>query len=150
MTILLKEIDHSNYKECANLTVSEAQENFVAANWYSLLEAKYEPNRLPFGIYDNEELVGFLMFSYHPADEYYDKDSWWIERFMLDQKQQRKGYGTKALKVAINDFKQTNPDKELRISAEPANDIAITLYEKQGFTKTGEYVGDEVVLLLQK
>ncbi|WP_440897321.1 GNAT family N-acetyltransferase [Amphibacillus sp. Q70] len=149
MTVLLKTIDQSNYKACAELTVLEDQEDFITPNWYSLLEANYEADRLPFAIYEQENLVGFIMFSYYPADADYPLDSWWIERFMIDQEYQNKGYGTKALSVAVSFFKEKINQKELRISAVPNNQVAIKLYENLGFVRTGEHVDGEQVLLLK-
>ncbi|WP_017472946.1 GNAT family N-acetyltransferase [Amphibacillus jilinensis] len=148
MAILFKAIDQSNYKICAKLAVEEDQKLFVAPNWYSLLEANYEANRKPFAIYYDEEMVGFIMFSFLPSDSDYSIDSWWIERFMIDEKHQQKGYGTQSLLQAIDYFKAHFDQSELRISAEPENKVAITLYERHGFEKTGETVGNETVLLL--
>lgn len=149
MAILLKAIDQSNYKECAELSVFEDQVNFIAPNWYSLLEANYEPDRFPFAIYEQENLIGFIMFSFYPADADYPLDSWWIERFMIGQEHQAKGYGTKGLLAAIALFREQINQKELRIAAVPDNQVAIKLYESTGFVQTGESVEGERVLLLK-
>lgn len=145
--IHLKPISKDNYRHCIELKTTEEQEKFVAPNWYSLLEAVFEEQRQAFGIYQQEEMIGFLMFSYYEADEEYAKESWWIERFMIDHRFQRKGYGSQAMAAAIEWFKQTIPANELRISSVKRNTIAKQMYEGFGFVATGEFISDETVLL---
>lgn len=147
--IELKKITQQNYKTCIALTTTPAQENFVATNWYSLLESLYEENRYAWGIYTEDVMIGFLMFSYYPADETYSHDSWWIERLMIDQRCQNKGYGKKALMEGIAWFAQTIGEKELRISAVKTNAPALHLYEQLHFVRTGEEIEGETVLLKQ-
>lgn len=145
--IHLKVIDQSNYKACIQLKTTTAQKDFVAANWYSLLESQFEEQRQAFGIYREKEMIGFIMFSYYDADEQYPVDSWWIERLMIDQRFQNKGYGRKALQKSIKWFEQNLNQKELRISAVFSNEAALHLYESLGFVRTGEEIDGEAVLL---
>ncbi|KAF1298459.1 acetyltransferase [Enterococcus sp. JM4C] len=145
--IQLKEITQENYKACVKITVDKEQEKFVAPNWYSLLEAKFEKDRKAFGLYNEEEMIGFIMFSYYLADEDYGKDSWWIERYMIASPYQNKGFGTKGLQQSLTWFTEHFPAEDLRISAVEGNQIAQDLYEKLGFVVTGEKVEDEIVLL---
>lgn len=145
--ITLKNISKENYKTCAQLKVFKNQEKFVSPNWYSLLEANYEDDRIPFGIYSNRMLVGFVMFSYYDADESYPTASWWVERFMIDCNYQNQKIGKKALLVCCEWFENKYPTEELRITAVPTNEVALTLYEKLHFTRTGETVDGEIVLL---
>jgi diamine N-acetyltransferase len=144
--IQLKEITKTNYRTCVGLETTEEQKSFVAPNWYSLLKSLYEEKRQAFAIYHQEEMIGFLMFSYYEADEDYPKESWWIERFMIDQKFQKQGYGTQALQAAIDWF-QGSVQGELRISAVKGNQVAKQMYEKHGFVATGEVISNEIVLL---
>ena len=145
--IQLKEIDQSNYKTCIALKTAKEQEDFVSPNWYSLLESVFEAQRQAFGLYNGEEMVGFVLFSYYAADEDYPKNSWWIERFMIGQAYQNQGFGSQGLTASIKWFLDQVQAKELRISSVPGNTIAEQLYEKHGFVKTGEQVSGETVLL---
>ena len=149
MEIEFKPINKNNYKECVKLRVFKEQENFVSTNYWSLLEVNYEDGeRTPMGIYNNEKMIGFFMFSFYKADKDYPVDSWWYERFMIDSAYQRKGFGRASLYKSL-DYARKNLGKiEFRIAAEPENDVAIKLYEEAGFKKTGEMVCGEVVLLM--
>lgn len=103
--IQLKEITKENYRACMNLKTAKEQEDFVAPNWYSMLEAIYEEPRQAFALYNGEEMVGFILFSFYEADEDYPKASWWIERFMIAEKFQNQGLGTQAFLAGLDWFK---------------------------------------------
>ncbi|WP_026907266.1 GNAT family N-acetyltransferase [Paucisalibacillus globulus] len=146
MQLEFKKIDKNNYEACVELTVHKEQEDFVAPNWWSLLEDKYEEGeRYPLGIYDGETIIGFLMYTFYPADADYPLDSWWLERFMIDKAYQNKGYGKAALKKFLDYFQTSYGNIDLRLATEPENDVAIKLYENVGFAKTGEVAADEIV-----
>lgn len=49
-------------------------------------------------------MIGFMMFSYYPADASYAYDSWGIERSMIDTKFQNMGYGKEAMIQGIHWF----------------------------------------------
>ncbi|SBS38017.1 hypothetical protein MSP8887_03547 [Marinomonas spartinae] len=64
MNVQLKEIDRTNYQECIDLKVSSDQQDYVAPNIVSLVEAAYEPDLYPLGIYDEERFIGFILFDF--------------------------------------------------------------------------------------
>lgn len=112
-----------------------------------MLEAIYEDNKYPLAIYNGDIMVGFIMYSFCIASEEYPVDSWWFERFMIDRKFQKMGYGECSFEKFLDFIKNRLGNIELRTSAEYDNEVAIKLYEKFGFVKTGEIVEGEVVLL---
>ena len=63
--IQLKEITKENYRACMNLKTTKEQEDFVAPNWYSMLEAIYEEPRQAFALYNGEEwsALSYLVFT---------------------------------------------------------------------------------------
>jgi hypothetical protein len=66
--IKLKKVNSDNIWDVIKLSVSEQQKNFVASNRESILEAYAtiaDGNMaLPFAIYNDDTLVGFVMFGY--------------------------------------------------------------------------------------
>ena len=88
--IRLKPITKENYRGCIELKQPKNKKNLLRLIGISLLEAVYEEARQAFAIYHQEEMIGFLLFSYYEADEDYAKESWWIERFMIDHRFQQK------------------------------------------------------------
>jgi diamine N-acetyltransferase len=130
MNIELREIDRSNYEKCIDLKVGINQKNYVATNMKSLVQAAYEPDLYPLGIYNNNEMIGFILYDF-------DKEinGWSMSRLMIDSKQQAKGYGKEALKTFLSFFKAKIGNKTLYTSAEIENTNAIKLYESFGFKR---------------
>lgn len=54
-------------------------------------QAMYEPTLRPRAIYEDETMVGFLMYN----TELEELDAWWIYRIMIDHAHQSKGIGHK-------------------------------------------------------
>lgn len=144
MDIILRDIDKENWEEAAELKVSKEDEDFVAPNWYSILEAKFGEELYPMGIYDGEKMVGFLMYDLDP-------DTKRIEmcRMMLDHKFQRRGYGKLAMVKLLKLIKEKYGEIKFYTSIVPGNIGAEKLYESVGFTKTGEIMWDEEVMMVQ-
>ena len=91
-------------------------------------------------------MVGFTMFAF---DENYgdQNDRYWLWRFMIDEELQGNGYGTAALQVIIQYFKDHGANN-IRLSTKESNINALTMYRKAGFHDTGEINDEEIVLQL--
>ena len=141
MNLIFKEITKNNWEECIELKVSKEQENFVASNVYSILQANYSAGLYPLAIYDNEIMVGFLM--YEKDDVAKDMG---MCRLMVDIKYQKKGYGKAAILKLLEIIKQKYGSTPFYTSFEPENIVAKKLYESIGFRETGEMLQDEILL----
>lgn len=134
MNIEFREIDRSNYNECIELKISKNQKRFVASNMYSLVQAAYEPNLYPLGIYKDDNMVGFILYDFDD-----DINGWSMSRFMIDKKYQNQGIGKLAVQKFLDFFVDKYGHKKLYTSAEVDNIIAINLYEKSGFERREEF-----------
>lgn len=158
--IHLEKVDSHNVWKLLKLEVSEGQEDFVATNTESLIEAYLAlaggGHAFPFGIYDGETPVGFLMIGYDTDADWEDspeiaKNNYSIWRLMIDRQYQHRGFGRAALQLAL-DFVRTGPCGEAEycyLSYEPENTAAKELYASFGFTETGETDGDEIVAAIR-
>ena len=149
MTIRLEPINDNNRDAVLALSVRKDQP-FVATNEVSLRQAdetnaEHPGVARPFAIYAGEKLVGFCMFAFAPKAKEKD-DRYWLWRFMIDKKEQGKGYGQAALNEIIKYFKENGADM-LYLSTEPENERGLHIYHKFGFRETGIISGDEVVLM---
>jgi diamine N-acetyltransferase len=157
--IRLEQINARNVWKFLELTVSEKQKSFVARNDVSIIEAyttiTANGHAFPFGIYDDEKPVGFLMIGFD-VDDYWDdapsiaKGNYFLWRFMIDKDYQGKGYGKEALRQALEYIKTfpCGPAKLCWTSYEPENDTARHLYHSFGFRETGETDGEELIMVL--
>lgn len=141
--IQFKEIDRHNFRDVINLTVAEEQKEFVATNLLSLAQAKAYPECICQAIYDEDILVGFVMYCIDKED-----DEYWIYRLMIDKEFQSKGYGKTAMQLLIERMKEDSERKLLYLSFEPANTVAKSLYEKLGFEADGRVIDGEIVYRL--
>ena len=155
-TITLEKITYCNYvKTIWGLSVSRKQKNFVASNANSLAEAYVAITNggvaLPFAICKNGKPIGFLMIGYGANDEDFNgedpefikmvKNSYCLWRFMIDKRYQGRGYGRKAMELAL-DYMRTLPcgkADNIWLSYEPENEVAKKLYASFGFIEQPQW-----------
>lgn len=128
----LKEITPNNFEEVINLKVAEYQKNFVSTVAYSLAQAWVYKSAYPFAIYADEKAVGFIMLGYYEARKQYT-----LWKFLIDECYQSKGYGRKALQLAIDYLVDTFDVTEIFTGVSLGNKIAKHLYNSVGFEATG-------------
>lgn len=156
----LKKINRNNIGEILKLEVFDNQKSFVATNTNSIIEAYIaitENNHVfTFGIYKDETPFGFLMigFDVNSDDEgapKIAKGNYNIWRLMIDRKFQGKGFGKKAMDLAL-EFINTFPcgtAKYCWLSYESDNNVARHFYKSVGFVETDEKDGEEIVAILE-
>ena len=148
----IRPVTKDNWKELIRLKVRQDQTHFVASNLYSVAESQFGDDDeghwdlYPFGIYDGDTPVGFLMYGYnfeHPKQQAF------IIRLMVDEEHQGKGYGRFGMQKMLEIFRAERRIKAVSISYEPENEAARKLYASLGFEENGELSGDEVLAVLQ-
>ena len=151
----LRKVDAKNIWKICALEVAEDQRNFVATNTQSILEAYCAISSggvaMPYGIYDGETPVGFVMLGFG-CEDWEDapeiaKDTYNIWRFMIDRRYQRKGYGKQAMEAVLR-LVETFPHGKadwVWLSYEPENQVAAELYRSFGFRENGQMDGDEII-----
>ncbi len=144
MNIELRTIDKENMYDVIELEVEDEQKDFVASNSFSLLQANYEENLYPFAIYRDNELVGFVMYDFDD-----ETDSYGMCRLMVDKKFQNQGIGKVTIEKLFDKVIKEHGNVKFFTSAEPENTVALNLYEKLGFEKTGKLVEGEVEMIKQ-
>ena len=140
----LREITKENYEECLSLHVAENQKDFVSSTVHSLAQAwVYHDTAFPFAIYADNTMVGFIMLGYYEVGGY---NTLW--KFMIDEKYQKKGYGSKALRLGIDYLVKRFKVKEVYTAYYTTNRIAANLYASVGFRETGEIEGNQIGMKL--
>lgn len=98
MNVQLKAVTRENWEEALKLQVKENQLKFVPSVAVSLAKVYIKPDGdnveyIPFAIYVGDLMVGFVMHAVVRKTS----DMYWINGFIIDQKQQGNGYGKAAL-----------------------------------------------------
>ncbi|HXD08864.1 MAG TPA: GNAT family N-acetyltransferase [Anaerolineales bacterium] len=148
----IRPVTKDNWQELIKLKVREEQKHFVASNLYSIAQAQFGDeyegywDLHPYGIYESDTPVGFLMYALnyeHPKQQAY------IQRLMVDEKFQGKGYGRFGMEKMLELFHADEGIKEVSISYEPTNAGAQKLYASLGFVESGEMVDGETLAVLK-
>lgn len=143
--ITLREITAETVRAICNLKVTAVQETFVAPNAVSIAQAYFEREAAWFrAIYADETPVGFVMVEDDPENKEY-----FLWRFMIDSRFQRKGYGGRAMEMVIAHVRTRPGATEFYTSCVPAEGGPGPFYEKLGFTYTGEVDDGERVMVLK-
>jgi len=156
----LEKVTGKNVWDILKLEVLDDQKYFVAGNDTSIIEAYIaitgNGHAFPFGIYEGDTSVGFIMIGFD-VDDYWDdapeiaRGNYNLWRLMIDKKYQGKGYGKEAVRLAL-EFINTFPCGSAEycwLSYEPENEAARNIYSSFGFSETGEMDGEELIAVLK-
>jgi diamine N-acetyltransferase len=144
--VTLRPLTDENRAAVLSLRVSPAQEQFVSSVEESLVEAAAEPGgrAIQWALYDDETPVGFVMISDEVDGPEYIPHFLW--KLLIDERHQRRGYGTAALDLVIEYFRERGVTI-VSTTAEPGEGSPIPFYERYGFVRTGDLVFDGEILL---
>ncbi len=136
-------ITKDNWRAVIDLDMRDGQRGNVSSNARSLCESHYADDAWVRAVYADDTPVGFVMMSI------WDPEAWYsIWRFMIDHRHQGRGYGAKAMRLAVEHVRANHPDAKLvrLLSASPegkkardgkpaveAKDSPYRFYYKLGF-----------------
>lgn len=144
--IHLRKITEENFIDAFHLKLAPEQEPFVSHPIRSLAQAYvYREQCQPFGIYEGDTMVGYVMVIYD-----YDIPEYDIWHMMIDESNQRRGYGSAALDRVL-DYIKTKPfgaSNRVTLTCNRDNIQALNLYKSRGFAETGVAYEDEIELSL--
>ena len=140
--INLKKITEDNFIDAFNLKLGVGQDKYVSHPIRSLAQAYVYRNQCqPFGIYNDDEMVGYVMVIYD-----YDIPEYDIWHMMIDERHQGEGYGKAALEQVLA-YIGTHPfgdSNRVTFTCNKDNETALGLYHSMGFRETGEEDDDEI------
>ena len=143
----LKAITEENFIDAFNLKLAPGQEKFVSHPVRSLAQAYVYRNQCqPFGVFSDGKMVGYVMVIYD-----YDVPEYDIWHMMIDSSEQGRGYGGEALDRVI-EYIMTKPfgdSGRIALTCNKYNTVARKLYEKKGFSETGNEDEDEIELVME-
>lgn len=144
--IHLRKITEENFIDAFNLKLAPEQERFVSHPIRSLAQAYvYREQCQPFGIYEGQTMVGYVMVIYD-----YDVPEYDIWHMMIEQAEQGKGYGKASLDRVL-DYIREKPfgsSDRVTLTCNKENIRALTMYKSKGFAETGVTDGEEIELSL--
>ncbi len=135
--IRLERITRDNWEQATTLDIADAQRRFLETPsvLHAIAEVQFHPTYTPYAIFDDQTMVGFVVYGYLPEDH----TKGWIPLLIIDQRYQGKGYGRAAMELVIRAVREQAPDcREIALNYKPDNTTAEHLYLRVGFHKTDE------------
>ena len=133
MSIRLENVSIDNFEKVLSLQISEEQKDFVSSPVYALAQAYvYYKTAYPFAIYNDDVIIGFIMFGFYES-----RNKYTLWKFLIDKQYQNKGYGKEALLQGIQYVKEQFRCTELYAGVAIENQIAEHLYKKSVSKKRG-------------
>jgi diamine N-acetyltransferase len=142
--IHLETITPGNWRR--GLSDRDEQRRFVSDSAAILARAfAYRKNRSrAFVIYDQDLPIGMAMY-YDLEDE----KAYNFSQFFIDKRYQGNGFGYEAAGQTLQMMKDDGKYDKVVLCYVAGDEAARKLYEKLGFTHTGEADGDEIVMELK-
>ena len=128
-------ITEENWMDVASLSVKEEQKDYVAPA-IGILARGYVYRDCNGKIYafENDGMIVGTALVREFTDEPMGYD---LQQFMVDKQYQRKGYGSRALQLILDELRKENHYDHVELCVKKADMEAIRLYEKHGFVDSG-------------
>lgn len=138
MKLHIEPVTEQNRQRVKKLRTKSSQSGFVESVQDCLQEAEKYKNWHPVTIYDENNLIGFAMYWYW--GQYPTSGRVWLDRFLIDAKDQNYGYGTAILPMMLNRLLMEYHCDKIYLSVVEGNKVAAHLYQNAGFVFNGENV----------
>jgi GNAT superfamily N-acetyltransferase len=137
--------------EVAGLELGEGQDRFVGDPLRMILTGLEDSSRFPYVLDANGSAVGVatLQTGAARAAGWADDDSAWLLRgFLVDRRQQGKGFGAAAAAAAVREAARLTAalgggQRGVVLSVNDANPAGQAAYRKAGFEDRGQYLGGD-------
>ncbi|WP_027483521.1 GNAT family N-acetyltransferase [Deinococcus pimensis] len=141
--VTLRPVARDNWEAVIALRLPPEQRGFVAPNLYSVAEAQFLTDAEALAIRVGPVVVGFALYAFDEDDRQY-----WLYRLMIDEAHQRRGYARAALREVVARVRAKPGVTQLALGYKPENSAAEALYLGEGFERSGEVIGGEVIARL--
>jgi diamine N-acetyltransferase len=140
--VRLEPVGADNRKAILALELADDQVDHVASNAESLAEARRDKDARPRAVMAGDRAVGFLMYDAS------NKRQALLYRFMIDRREQRRGYGRAALAALVREVEALAHTRDIVVCYMPDNDGARRLYRTFCFVEEGEDEDGEIIARL--
>ena len=139
--IRLETVNPDNWR--LRLKVSDAQKSFVAdsATMLARAYAYRESRSKAYVIYNDTLPVGMALYYDCAELNAYD-----LSKLFIDERYQGNGFGIEATKQILDKMKSDSKYDKVILCYIDGNEAARNMYEKLGFTLTGDRDEDEIIM----
>ena len=134
-------VTEDNWMDVASLSVKEEQKKYVAPAIGSLARGYvYRDCNAKIYAFENDGVIVGTALVREFTDEPLGYD---LQQFMIDEKYQGKGYGSRALELILDELRKEGRYDHVELCVKKADAEAIRLYGKHGFADSG-YVDEDL------
>ena len=134
-------VTEDNWMDVASLSVKEEQKGYVAPAIGILARGYvYRDCNVKIYVFENDGIIVGTALVREFTDEPLGYD---LQQFMIDKRYQRKGYGSQALQMILDELRKEGHYDHVELCVKKADTEAIRLYEKHGFVDSG-YVDEDL------
>ncbi|MCC5893430.1 GNAT family N-acetyltransferase [Exiguobacterium sp.] len=143
--LTIQPVDDTNREAVLSLTVAPEQSRFIETNAESLREMEVDIKYAwsCYALCLDERPVGFMMIgAENKVDRYV-----WLDRFMMDGREQGQGLGSRFLQLALVWIQERFDVDDIVLSLHSTNEPAKRFYQRGGFVDSGridEWNGEEI------
>ena len=139
--IRLISVTEDNWMDVASLSVKEEQKKYVAPAIGILARGYvYRDCNAKIYAFENDGVIVGTALVREFTDEPLGYD---LQQFMIDEKYQGKGYGSRALELILDELRKEGRYDHVELCVKKADAEAIRLYGKHGFADSG-YVDEDL------
>ena len=134
-------VTEDNWMDVASLSVKEEQKKYVAPAIGILARGYvYRDCNAKIYAFENDGVIVGTALVREFTDEPLGYD---LQQFMIDEKYQGKGYGSRALELILDELRKEGRYDHVELCGKKADTEAIRLYGKYGFADSG-YVDEDL------
>ena len=134
-------VTEDNWMDVASLSVKEEQKEYVAPAIGILARGYvYRDCNAKIYAFENDGIIVGTALVREFTDEPPGYD---LQQFMVDERYQGKGYGSRALRLILDELRKEGHYDHVELCVKKADTEAIRLYEKHGFTDSG-YIDEDL------
>ena len=134
-------VTEDNWMDVASLSVKEEQKKYVAPAIGILARGYvYRDCNAKIYAFENDGVIVGTALVREFTD---DPPGYDLQQFMIDEKYQKKGYGSQALQLILDELRKEGHYDHVELCVKKADAEAIRLYKKHGFADSG-YVDEDL------
>ena len=134
-------VTEDNWMDVASLSVKEEQKGYVAPAIGILARGYvYRDCNVKIYAFENDGMLVGMALVREFSDEPLGYD---LQQFMIDERYQRRGYGSQALWMILDDLRKEDHYDHVELCVKKADTEAIRLYERHGFVDSG-YIDEDL------
>ena len=146
MDVNLQEITKDNWVDMIDLKITKEQEKYVALPAEAIAASKFYDYYVNRGVYLGDKPIGFIQ--YYPNFDDEKPNEIFIDQLLIDASLQGQGYGSKAIKLVLDEIKQLDGFNSVSICYVEGHDVMKKFFEQFSFKVVEQDEFDETIMEL--